>query len=76
MNNDLASARLSLQEATDLQPKNLQAWAMLALLQIQQNQMEEVEMKHNPSSECRAKELATKAMKKLKKETMMGKISN
>jgi tetratricopeptide (TPR) repeat protein len=43
MNNDLANARLSLQEATDLQPKNLQAWAMLALLQIQQNQMEEVE---------------------------------
>ena len=43
MNNDLANARLSLQEATDLQPKNLQAWAMLALLQIQQNQMDEVE---------------------------------
>ena len=43
MNNDLANARLSLQEATDLQPKNLQAWAMLALLQIQQNQMDDVE---------------------------------
>lgn len=43
MNNDLPNARLALQEATDLQPKNLQAWAMLALLQIQQNQMEEVE---------------------------------
>lgn len=43
MNNDLVNARLSLQEATDLQPKNLQAWAMLALLQIQQNQTEEVE---------------------------------
>lgn len=43
MKNDLVNARLSLQEATDLQPKNLQAWAMLALLQIQQNQMEEVE---------------------------------
>lgn len=43
MNNDLPRARLALQEATDLQPKNLQAWAMLALLQIQQNELEEVE---------------------------------
>jgi hypothetical protein len=40
----------------------------------QNHQMEEVEMKQNPSS--RAKELATNAMKRLKKETMMGKISN
>jgi tetratricopeptide (TPR) repeat protein len=43
MNNDLPRARLALQEATDLQPKNLQAWAMLALLQIQQNELDEVE---------------------------------
>jgi len=43
MNNDLPRARLALQEATDLQPKNLQAWAMLGLLQIQQNELEEVE---------------------------------
>jgi tetratricopeptide (TPR) repeat protein len=43
MNNDLSRARLALQEATDLQPKNLQAWAMLALLQIQQNELDEVE---------------------------------
>lgn len=43
MNNDLPRARLALQEATDLQPKNLQAWAMLGLLQIQQNELEDVE---------------------------------
>ncbi|HRR33779.1 MAG TPA: tetratricopeptide repeat protein [Kiritimatiellia bacterium] len=43
MNNDLDRARLALQEATDLQPKNLQAWAMLAMVQLQQNQTDEVE---------------------------------
>jgi len=43
MNNDLANARLALQEATDLQPKNLQAWAMLAMVQLQQDQVDEIE---------------------------------
>ena len=43
MNNDVARARLALQEATDLQPKNLQAWAMLAMVQMQQNEVEEIE---------------------------------
>jgi tetratricopeptide (TPR) repeat protein len=43
MNNDVAHARLALQETTDLQPKNLQAWAMLAMVQIQQNEMDDVE---------------------------------
>ena len=36
MNNDLARARLSLQAATDLQPKNLQAWGLLAHVLLQQ----------------------------------------
>jgi tetratricopeptide (TPR) repeat protein len=43
MNNDLGNARLALQEATDLQPKNLQAWAMLAMVQLQQDQVDDVE---------------------------------
>lgn len=43
MNNDVAKARLSLQEATDLQPKNLQAWAMLAMVQLQQEEIDDVE---------------------------------
>ena len=43
MNNDLDRARLALQEATDLQPKNLQAWAMLAMVQLQQGQADEIE---------------------------------
>ncbi|MDD4174605.1 MAG: tetratricopeptide repeat protein, partial [Kiritimatiellae bacterium] len=43
MNNDLDRARLALQEATDLQPKNLQAWAMLAMVQLQQNQTDDIE---------------------------------
>ncbi len=43
MNNDLDRARLALQETTDLQPKNLQAWAMLAMVQLQQNQADEIE---------------------------------
>jgi tetratricopeptide (TPR) repeat protein len=43
MNNDMDRARLALQEATDLQPKNLQAWAMLAMVQLQQNQTDEIE---------------------------------
>jgi tetratricopeptide (TPR) repeat protein len=43
MNNDVGKARLALQEATDLQPKNLQAWAMLAMVQLQLNEVEDVE---------------------------------
>ena len=43
MNNDMGRARLALQEATDLQPKNLQAWAMLAMVQLQQNETEDIE---------------------------------
>jgi tetratricopeptide (TPR) repeat protein len=43
MNNDVGKARLALQEATDLQPKNLQAWAMLAMVQLQQDEAEDVE---------------------------------
>lgn len=43
MNNDVGRARLALQEATDLQPKNLQAWAMLAMVQLQQNEIDDVE---------------------------------
>ena len=36
MNNDLGKARLSLQKVTDLQPKSLQAWALLAGVLLQQ----------------------------------------
>ncbi|MEI7903102.1 MAG: tetratricopeptide repeat protein, partial [bacterium] len=43
MNNDMGRARLALQETTDLQPKNLQAWAMLAMVQMQQNEMDDIE---------------------------------
>jgi tetratricopeptide (TPR) repeat protein len=43
MNNDMDRARLALQETTDLQPKNLQAWAMLAMVNLQQNQTDEIE---------------------------------
>jgi len=43
MNNDVERAQRILQETTDLQPQNLQAWAMLALLQIQQGELEDVE---------------------------------
>ncbi|MDD4102186.1 MAG: tetratricopeptide repeat protein, partial [Kiritimatiellae bacterium] len=43
MNNDLPRARMALQEITDLQPKNLQAWAMLAMVQLQQEELEEIE---------------------------------
>lgn len=43
MNNDVARARLALQEATDLQPKNLQAWAMLAMVQLQQGELGDLE---------------------------------
>ena len=43
MNNDVARARLALQEATDLQPKNLQAWTMLAMVQLQQGETTDIE---------------------------------
>ncbi len=43
MNNDLPRARMSLQEITDLQPRHLQAWAMLAMVQIQQEELEDIE---------------------------------
>ena len=43
MNNDVARARLALQEATDLQPKNMQAWAMLAMVQLQQEETADIE---------------------------------
>ncbi|MGN0853582.1 MAG: tetratricopeptide repeat protein [Kiritimatiellia bacterium] len=36
LNNDLAAARMSLQKVTDLQPKSLQAWALLAGVLLQQ----------------------------------------
>ena len=43
MNKDAAAARATLQETIDRQPKNLQALAMLALLQIQQDEIEDAE---------------------------------
>ena len=43
MNNDFDKARLALQQTTDLQPKNLNAWALLAHLQLQNNEVNEVE---------------------------------
>lgn len=36
MNNDLPAARLTLQKVTDLQPKSLQAWSLLAGVLLQQ----------------------------------------
>ena len=43
MNTNSAQARVTLQQTTDLQPRNLQAWAMLALLQLQQDEVDDVE---------------------------------
>ena len=43
MNTNTIQARIVLQETTDMQPQNLQAWAMLSLLQIQQGELQEVE---------------------------------
>lgn len=40
---NLNDARLLLQEVTDNQPQNLQAWAMLCVVQIQQGEVSEVE---------------------------------
>jgi len=54
MNNDIPRARLALQETTDLQPKNLQAWAMLALVQMQQNEIQDVEKIILPKMESTA----------------------
>ncbi|MCL1921550.1 MAG: tetratricopeptide repeat protein [Kiritimatiellaeota bacterium] len=44
MNTNVVQARLTLQEATDLNPKNLQALSMLALLQLQQGELDEVDI--------------------------------
>ena len=40
MNNDLGSARMAMQKVTDLQPKSLQAWALLAGVLLQQADQE------------------------------------
>ena len=40
---NLNDARLLLQQVTDSQPQNLQAWAMLCVVQIQQNELDDVE---------------------------------
>jgi tetratricopeptide (TPR) repeat protein len=40
---DLKRARILLQETTDLQPKNLQAWALLAMVQLQQGDIDDIE---------------------------------
>jgi len=40
---NLNDARLLLQQVTDSQPQNLQAWAMLCVVQIQQDELGEVE---------------------------------
>jgi len=52
MNNDMPRARLALQEVTDLQPKNLQAWAMLAMVQLQQNETDDLEKVLLPKMEA------------------------
>lgn len=36
MNNDLAAARMSMQKVTDMQPRSMQAWAMLSGVLLQQ----------------------------------------
>ena len=43
MNNDLGSARLAMQKVTDLQPKSLQAWSLLAGVLLQQADQEKDE---------------------------------
>ena len=40
MNNDLSAARLAMQKVTDLQPKSLQAWSLLAGVLLQQADQE------------------------------------
>jgi Flp pilus assembly protein TadD len=52
MNNDMAKARVALQQATDLQPKDLQAWAMLAMVQLQQNELDNLEKVTLPKMEA------------------------
>lgn len=51
MNGEVAQARLLLQQTTDLQPKNLQAWALLAMVQIQQGEVADVEKVTIPKME-------------------------
>jgi tetratricopeptide (TPR) repeat protein len=73
MNNDLPQARLALQQTTDLQPKNLNAWALLAHLQLQNGEIEEVETLVIPKMEKVAETIdnyyvqLTKAMMNMKK---------
>ncbi len=73
MNNDLDKARLALQQTTDLQPKNLNAWALLAHLQLQNREINEVETIVIPKMEKIAGTLdnyfvqLTKAMMNMKK---------
>jgi len=43
MNNDFDKARQALQQTTDLQPNNLNAWALLAHLQLQKDEIDDVE---------------------------------
>ncbi len=43
MNNDLGSARMAMQKVTDLQPKSLQAWSLLAGVLLQQADQEKDE---------------------------------
>ena len=43
MNNDLAAARMAMQKVTDLQPKSLQAWSLLAGVLLQQADQEKDE---------------------------------
>lgn len=73
MNNDMDKARLALQQTTDLQPKNLNAWALLAHLQLQNNEIDDVETIVIPKMEKIAGTLdnyfvqLTKAMMNMKK---------
>ncbi len=73
MNNDMDKARLALQQTTDLQPKNLNAWALLAHLQLQDSEVNEVETVVIPKMEKIAGTLdnyfvqLTKAMMNMKK---------
>lgn len=39
---DRTKARIALQQAVDLQPRNLQAWALLVLIQLQQGEVNDV----------------------------------
>ncbi len=49
---DMDQARLVLHRTTDLQPKNLQAWSMLCILQLQQGELQDVEKITIPKMEA------------------------